>query len=164
MSSTQRAGPLLMERLRYIGNERLADRITFEEQPLRLPPIGVHQDQRILAGEFRALQSETDRLCRDFVERIFAPIPNLDLSSAVLPFWDRPLEGSVVDGVVFYLHGEPFDSGEDGWPLWHRPGLEHTVHFEPEIEVMVRSPMLVNDESGHVMMTRRPRLYDFTLA
>ncbi len=81
-----------------------------------------------------------------FVGRVDAAIPDDHFACAVLSGRDHALERAVVVGMILHVHGEALFAGIERRSLGNRPGLEHTVAFEPEVVVQPAGRMLLDDE------------------
>jgi hypothetical protein len=90
-------------------------------------------------------------------ENIFSSVPDRDFSCAIFPFRNCALEGAIVDGMVFHLDSESFSTRVEGWSLWHSPRSENTIHFEAEVKMMSRGPVLMYHKDRQV--GRPPILY-----
>src|SRR2546423_8230760 len=84
---------------------------------------------------------------RGGVGGVGAAIPKHTGAAAVFALWNRPLEGVVVNRVIFDLHGEPFHRGVETWSLRHGPTLHDSVELEPKIEMQMARSVLLDDET-----------------
>lgn len=76
-----------------------------------------------------------------------AGVPEHDGATAVFAFGDRPFEGVVADGMIFDLHGQPFDLGVGGGAFGNGPAFHDAIQFESKIEVELCGVVFLNDES-----------------
>jgi len=77
-------------------------------------------------------------------------VPDEHPPRAVLAFGDDALEVGVPKRVILGRHRQPLVSRVHRGSLRHRPGLEHAVHFEPEVKVVGAGGMLLDDEAAAV--------------
>ena len=147
-----------------LGHVALGDKavLVLDEQPL-LRFLRSHEREGPL--QLLAAQREAELSLRDAVEhfafgarpivvprlatfigRVHAAIPDDHLTGAILPGRNDALEGRVVVGMVFGLHGEPLFATIQRRTLGNGPRLEHAIAFEAEVVVQARGGMLLHDE------------------
>src|SRR5262249_55808386 len=126
------------------------------EQPLRAPLVSAHSDQDPSPLQSLPVQDELEipsrisiaegRLAATAFRLVGPTIPEHHRSTAVLTLRDRPLEGVVLDGMIFDLHREPFDARVVARTLGDRPALHDAVELEAKIEMEATRRVFLNDE------------------
>ena len=58
-----------------------------------------------------------------------AAVPKHHGPTAIFSLRDNALEAAISDGMIFYLHCQPFYRGIQAWSLGNGPALENTVKF-----------------------------------
>ncbi len=73
-------------------------------------------------------------------------VPDHDGSCAVVSGGDDAFEIFVVEGMVFYLHGQSFIGGVERRAFGDGPAFQDAVHFQPEVIVEAGCGMFLHDE------------------
>src|SRR5260221_128345 len=79
-----------------------------------------------------------------------APGPEHDRAAAIPAFWERAFEVTIVQRVVFHLHGQTLVLGIERRSLGHSTGLEDAVEFEAQVIMEPRGVMLLDDKAPAV--------------
>ena len=89
-------------------------------------------------------------LNRIFHRNPAAAVPHDHRTGSVIPLRNQSLEIAILQGMILYVDREPFIRSVVRRALGHRPGTEHAVHLQPEIEMQPASGMLVDDEQAAI--------------
>ena len=79
-----------------------------------------------------------------------AAVPEHDRAAAILAFGNRAFEVTIVQRVVFHLHGQALVLGIERRSLGHSPGLEDAVEFEAQVIMEPRGVMFLDDKAPAV--------------
>src|SRR5690606_11613652 len=128
--------------------------VAFDEQPVLtlLPRLTPHPHQMPSPGELLAVELEVQMAFGIALMRIpdgspTPPVPKDDRTAAVLALGDRALEVAILERMVFGVDGKPLFAGNETWSLGHRPALEDTVEFQPEVIVKPPRRVLLHHEA-----------------
>ena len=73
-------------------------------------------------------------------------VPQHHGTAAVLPRGNDALEASVLDRMIFDLHGQALVAGDVARPLRDCPALQDAIPAQPKVVVQMRGRMLLNAE------------------
>ncbi len=141
--------------IRIVGNR--AGVAVFDQQPvctLAAKTIALHSHEHPAPVESLSLEPEFEltraQLLGSGPAALGAPeaaVPELHGSAPIFATRDRPLEVSVVEGMVLHFHRQAFLSGIQRRSARHGPGSEDSVQLEPQIVMKPPRGMLLNDEA-----------------
>ena len=83
----------------------------------------------VASGSAGPVEHDHDLVVSPLLGVVGAVIPDGDLTRAVLTFGNGPLELSVVQRVIFDVHGQVIGVGVHGKTLWECPRNQDTVSF-----------------------------------
>src|SRR6266516_3060231 len=138
--------------IEFLDVEVRIGRLVFllDQQPVLLRPGA---NQGIASVQPDAVETELDlaaleRFCRRaLLELERAPVPDHHRAAAVLALGDGALEVVVADRMVLDMSGESLFRRVQGWTLRDGPADENAVHFQAEVVMESRRPVLLDDEA-----------------
>ena len=130
--------------------------LLLQHEPSLAAIVGIGPDDRVSAVEALAAQDELDLALAkaDAGGRLAwlglpgSPVPDDDVSPAVLLRRDDALEVEVLDRVVLGAHRQAADLRVEGRPLRDGPADEDAVDLEAEVVVQRRRAMPLNGEAA----------------
>ena len=130
--------------------------LLLQHEPSLAAIVGIGPDDRVAAVEALAAQDELDLALAkaDAGGRLAwlglpgSPVPDDDVSPAVLLRRDDALEVEVLDRVVLGAHRQAADLRVEGRPLRDGPADEDAVDLEAEVVVQRRRAMALNREAA----------------
>ena len=133
---------------------RIRKRIAvLDQQPLILFLAAPDFHQNKTSLQFFPVQREFQipfRQLRLSAERSFgfvrAAVPDDHIPGAVLPGGNLSLELAIFKWMILHVDRQPLHARIQRRPLRHRPGLQHAVHFQPQVVMQTRCRMFLNHE------------------
>ena len=134
--------------------------------PVSEPVLAVGLDERVAPPDLLAVQRHdhlaafggaVGRVVGELLGVIGSGVPDIDLTTAVLPFRDLSSERQVFHRVILGVHREVIDRRGVGQVLGYRPTDQNAITFQPEVVVQPARVMLLDDERVVVADLRRLR-------
>ena len=112
----------------------------------------LHANQRPAAVELFAEQFKLQLAGPQACSRVShrhpdAAIPDDDMAGAILSLRNKPLEAGVRQWMVFDMHAHAFDARVQARTLGHRPALQGSAQFQPEVVVQIACCMSLNHKT-----------------
>ncbi len=124
-------------------------RVATDEDEAAVQLLAVELEVQLAGGDRRGRVLRADRRPR-------APVPDDDVTAAVLAPRDHPLEVGVLDGMVLDVDRQPARRRVERWTLGHRPAHQDAVELQPEVVVEAAGAMALHHES-QLLCRRRVR-------
>jgi len=110
----------------------------------------LHKHEGVFPVQSSSVQFERDFIGLPEFQIIGPVIPDGYFSCAILPLRNFSFECSVLQVVIVHCHRQTFNPFSFRWSFGYCPRLEDAVHFKPEVEVVMRRPMLMYNKSQGV--------------
>lgn len=128
--------------------------IALDKQPIVAPLAGAHAHAYEMPASFQllAMQNEIEMafsIARMGISlgRPGAMIPDQNCAGAILSFWNRALESTIIKRMILDMDGQAFLARHEAWPARYRPTFQDAIEFEAEIIMQPRGSMFLHDEA-----------------